>query len=112
MLSSRGVIEVRKRCVAVVLFHMGSTILVKIVVLAVTFVVRCFKGREDVVVHGVDLVSPKEMGVKSVIHLAFILGCPEFLHMLPRAGGQEQCVEDALDQTFFKSVRKVGTKGP
>jgi len=87
MLSSRGVIEVRKRCMAVVLLHMGSTILVKIVVLVVTFVARCFKGHEDVVVHGVDLVSPKELGVTSVIHLASILGCPEILHMLPRAGG-------------------------
>ena len=95
MPSSRGgYIVVRERCMTVVLLHMGSTILVESEVLKVTAVVHCFKGHEDFVVHGGDLVSPKEMGVKSVIHLASILGCREFLHMLPCAGGREQRVED------------------
>ena len=74
---------------AVVLCHMGETILVEVEVLAVTLIVFRLEGQEDVVNHGVDLVSPPKMGMKGAIHLASILGCREFLHMLPHAGGQE-----------------------
>ena len=65
---------------AVVLCHMGETILVEVEVLAVTLIDFQLEGREDVANHGVDLVSPQ---------MASILGCREFLHMLPHAGGQE-----------------------
>jgi len=40
--------------------HAGSTILVEGEVLAVTAVEHCFEGREDAVVHCVDLVGPKK----------------------------------------------------
>ncbi len=71
------------------LCHMGKTILVEVEILTVSLIDLQLEGREDVVDHGVDLVSPKEMGMEGAIHLASILCCCEFLHMLPHAGGQE-----------------------
>jgi hypothetical protein len=47
------------RCVAVVLLHMGKTILVEVEILAVTLIDFRLEGREDVIVHGVELLSPK-----------------------------------------------------
>jgi hypothetical protein len=80
---------VKERCVAVVLCHMGETILVEVPILAVSLIDLGLEGREDVVNHGVDLVSPKEMGMKGAIHLASIMGRCELLHVLPHAGGRE-----------------------
>ncbi len=74
---------------AVVLCHMGKIILVEVPILAVSLIDLQLEGQEDVVNHGVDLVSPKEMGMKGTIHLAPILGRCELLHVLPHAGGQE-----------------------
>ena len=68
---------------------MGKTMFVEVEILAVTLIDFQLEGREDVVDHDVDLVSPKEMGTKGAIHLTSILDCREFLHMLPHAGGQE-----------------------
>ena len=70
---------------AVVLCHMGQAILVEVEILAVTLIDFLLEGGKDVVDHGVDLVSPKEMGMKGAIHLASVLGRCEFLHMLPHA---------------------------
>ena len=104
-----GYIVVHKRCVTVVLLHMDSAILVISEVLAITTVEHFFEGRDDAVVHGVHLVSPKDM-VKSAKHLTSILGCREFLHMLH----VPEVMNNAwrMDQTFLESVRKVGTNGP
>ena len=43
-----------------VLLHMGSIVLVEGIILAVTTVVQVLEGRNDVTVHGADLVTPKE----------------------------------------------------
>ena len=44
----------------IVLLHMGSTVLVKGVILAVTTVAQVLEGQNDVTVHGAELVTPKE----------------------------------------------------
>ena len=82
-----GNVVLKERCVAVVLCHMGQAILVEVEILAVTLIDFLLEGGKDVVDHGVDLVSPKEMGMKGAIHLAPNLGRCEFLHALPHAGG-------------------------
>ena len=69
---------------AVVLCHMGETILVEVPILAVSLIDLRLEGREDVINHGVDLVSPKEMGMNGTIHLAPILGRCEILHAATR----------------------------
>ena len=84
-----GNVVLRESCVAVVLEHMGKTILAKVEILAATLIDFRLEGREDIVDHGVDLVLPKEMGIKGVIHMASILSRCELLHMLPHAGGQK-----------------------
>ena len=67
----------------IVLLHMGSTVLVEIIVLAVATIEQILEGCDDVVVHGVNLVPPKEMGVESGPDVATVLCACEFLHMLP-----------------------------
>jgi hypothetical protein len=68
------------------------------------------EGRNDVVAHDVDLVLPKEMGMEGAIHLPSFwvtvnfFTCCHTLEVKKRAWG--------MAQTFFESVRKVGTKGP
>jgi hypothetical protein len=47
----------------IVLLNVGSTVLVKIVVIVVTTVVQVLEGCNDVTVHGADLVATKEEGV-------------------------------------------------
>ncbi len=95
---------------AVVLCRMGETILVEVPILAVSLIDLGLEGREDVVNHGVDLVSPKEMRMKvrytwrpSWVAVNFFTCChmPEVENNAWR-----------IAQTFFESVRKVGTKGP
>ncbi len=58
---------------SIVLLHVGSTVLVEVVVLAVTAVEQRLEGRDDVRVHGVDPVTPKEEGVQGPPDLAAIL---------------------------------------
>jgi hypothetical protein len=77
-----GYTMLHKRCVVVVLLHMGKTILFEVEILAVTLIDFQLEGQEDVIVHGVDLLSPKEVGMKGAIHLTSILDCREFLHVL------------------------------
>ncbi len=55
------------------LLHVGSTVLVEVVVLAVTAVVQCLEGRHDVAVHGADPVNPEEEGVQGTPDLMAIL---------------------------------------
>ena len=42
--------------------HVGSTVLIESVVLAVTTVVQVLEGCNNVTVHGADLVASKEEG--------------------------------------------------
>ncbi len=53
-----------KSGMAIVLLHIGSAVLVKIKVLAVTTVVQALEGQENVRDHGVNLVPHKEMIVE------------------------------------------------
>ena len=48
---------------SIVLLHVGSTVLVESVIIAVTTLEQVLEGRNDVTVHGADLVTPKEEGV-------------------------------------------------
>ena len=93
----------------VVLCRMGETILVEVEILAVTLIDFQLEGQEDVFDHGVDLVSPREMGMKGAIHLAPILGRCEFLHVLPHAGGREYRVENSPN--LFRVSEKGWDKG-
>ena len=78
----------------IVLLHVGSTILVEIVVLAVLVVIQVLQGRDDGVEHCIDSITPKVMGVKGTVGLAAILGCSALLDMLPAGRVAEQGVED------------------
>jgi len=84
-----------ERCISVVFCHMGKTVLVEVEVLAVALIDLRIEGREDVIVHGVDLVLPKEVGMEGAVHLPSVLGRCEFLHVLPHAGGREKHVENS-----------------
>ncbi len=55
----RGHIILGQSGVGIVLLHMGSAVLVKIKVLAVTAVVQALEGQENIRDHGVDLVPPQ-----------------------------------------------------
>jgi hypothetical protein len=77
-----------------VLLHMGSTVLVEGVVLAVTAVQQGLEGRNDVAVHGADPVTPKEEGVQGTPDLVAILRGRLLLHMLPCRGGGVLSMED------------------
>jgi hypothetical protein len=54
--------ELKESGQSIVLLHVDSTVLVEVVVLAVTTVEQGFEGQDDVAVHGVDPVTPKEEG--------------------------------------------------
>jgi len=96
--------------VTVVLCHMSETILVEVKVLVVTLINLQLEGRNDVVAHGVDLVLPKKMGMEGAITCrpfwvtVNFFTCCHMLEVQKRAW--------RMAQTFFESVRKVGTKGP
>ncbi len=79
---------------SVVLLHVGSTVLVEVVVLAVTDVEQRLEGRDDVRAHGVDPVTPKEEGVQGPPDLAAILRGRVLLDVLPRRRGGVLGVED------------------
>jgi hypothetical protein len=49
---------------SIVLLYMGSAVLVKIEILAVTTIMRGLVGSENVRDHGIDLVPPKEVVVE------------------------------------------------
>ncbi len=78
----------------VVLLHVGSTVLVEVVVLKVTSVEQRLEGRDDVRVHGVDPVTHKEEGVQGPPDLAAILRGLVLLDVLPRRRGGVLGVED------------------
>jgi hypothetical protein len=103
---------------SIVLFHMGSTVLVEVVVLAVTTVEQCLEGQDDVGVHCVDPVTPEEEDVQGTPDLAAILRGRILLHMLPcRSSGivsmedcpnllrvsEERYVERAIGLKFLSS---------
>jgi hypothetical protein len=71
--------------VAIVLIHMGSTVLVKRKVPLITTVVQALQGREDVSNHGVDFIPPKEMVVEGTLGLTPILLTYKLLDVLPHA---------------------------
>ncbi len=85
MVSSRGHIPFGQSSMVIVLLHMGSTVLVKIKVLAVTTVLQALEGRENIRDHGVDLVPPNEMIVEGTLGLMPILLGSELLDVLPHA---------------------------
>ena len=58
---------------SIVLLHVSSTVLVEVVVLAVTTVEQGLEGRNDVTVHGADPVTPEEEGVQGTPDLLAIL---------------------------------------
>ena len=70
---------------AIVLIHMGSTVLVKRKISLITTVVHALQGQKDVSDHGVNLVPPKEMIVEGAPGLMPILLGSELLDVLPRA---------------------------
>jgi hypothetical protein len=78
---------------SVVLLHVGSTVLVEVVVLAVTAVEQCLEGQDDVGVHSVDPVTPEEEGVQGTPDLAAILRGQILLDVLPRQRGSVSGVE-------------------
>ena len=80
--------ELKESSKLIVLLHVCSTVLVKVVILAVTTVEQGLEGQNDVAVHGADPVNPKEESVQSTPDLAAILHGRVLLHMLPcRRGG-------------------------
>jgi hypothetical protein len=74
-----------KAGMAIVLLHMGSAVLLKIEILAVTTIMQVLEGQEHVRAYGIDLVPPKEMIVESTPSLAPILLGSKLLDVLPRA---------------------------
>ncbi len=73
-----------KSDMAIVLIHMGSTVLVKCKTPSVTTVVQALQGQKDVGNHGIDIVPPKEMVVEGTPGLMPILLASKLLDMLPR----------------------------
>ncbi len=71
--------------VAIVLIHMGSTVLVKHKIRSITTVVQALQGQKDVSDHGVDLAPPKEIVVEGTPGLTPVLLTSKLLDMLPRA---------------------------
>jgi hypothetical protein len=72
----------------------GQYIVVEVVVLAVAIIEQVLEGCNDVTVHDVNLVTPKEMGVEGTPDMVAVLGGRVFLHMLPHTKGREQGMED------------------
>ncbi len=70
---------------AIVLIHMGSTVLVKRKILSITTVVQANQGQKDIGDHGIDLVPPVEMVVKGMPGLTPILLASKLLDVLPHA---------------------------
>ncbi len=70
---------------AIVLIHMGSTVLVKRKVPPVTTVVQAIQGQEDLSNNGVDLIPPKEMVVEGTPGLTPVLLTCKLLDVLPHA---------------------------
>ena len=79
---------------SIVLLHVRSTVLVKVVVHAVTTVEQGLEGQNDVAVHGADPVTLKEEGVQGTPDLAAILCGQVLLHMLSCHGGGVLGMED------------------
>jgi hypothetical protein len=69
----------------IVLLQMGSIVLDKIEILAVTTIVQALEGQEYVRAHDIDLVPPKAVVVESTPRLAPILLGSKLLDMLPGA---------------------------
>jgi hypothetical protein len=69
----------------IVLLHVGSAVLVKIEILAVTAVVQALEGQKYIRDHGYNLVPPKEMIVEGTPGLAPILLGSKLLDVLPGA---------------------------
>jgi hypothetical protein len=79
----RGHAILGKGGMASVLLHMGSTVLVKIDILAVATVMQALEGQEYVRARGIHLVPPKEGVVESTPSLAPILLGSKLLDVLP-----------------------------
>jgi hypothetical protein len=79
---------------SIVLLHVGSAVLVEVVVLVVIAVEQCLEGQDDVGVHSVDPVTPEEEGVQGTPDLAAIMRGRILLHMLPCCGGGVLSMED------------------
>jgi hypothetical protein len=78
-------IPLGKSGMAIMLIHMGSTVLVKRKIPLITTVVQALQGQKDVGNHGIDLVPPKEMVMEGMPGLMPILLASKLLDMLPRA---------------------------
>jgi hypothetical protein len=70
---------------SMVLFYMGSTVLVEIKILAVNSIMQGLKGCENVRDHGIALASSKEVVVEDPPRLVSILPGSKLLHVLPCA---------------------------
>ena len=79
---------------SIVLLHVCSTVLIKVVVLAITTVEQGLEDQNDAPVHGADPVTPEEEGVKGTSDLAAILCGRVLLYMLPCRGGGVLGMED------------------
>ncbi len=55
-------IPLGKSSMAIMLTHMGSTVLVKSKIPSITTVVQTLQGQKNVGNHGIDLVPPQENG--------------------------------------------------
>jgi hypothetical protein len=86
--------ELKESGQSIVLLHVRSTVLVEVVVLAVTAVEQCLEGQNDVVVHCADPVTPKEEGVQGTLDLTAIPRGQVLLHMLACRGGGVLSMED------------------
>ena len=76
-------IPLGKSGMAIVLIHMGSTVLVKRKIPSITTVVQALQGQKDVGNHSIDLVPPKEMVVEDTPGLTPILLASKLLDVLP-----------------------------
>jgi hypothetical protein len=78
----------------IMLLNMSNAILVKGKNLAIATVVQGLEGRQNVRIHGVDHVPPKEMVVKGApCSVAILLG-HECLHMFSHTGSGKTRMED------------------
>jgi hypothetical protein len=87
-------IPLRQSSMAIVLIHMGSAVLAKSKILAVTTVVHALQGQKNLGEHGANLIPPKEMIVEGTPGLTPILLGSKLLDVLPCTREAKTCKED------------------